>query len=77
MVQINNMRVYFYQRTEPKLYKNQGNAKLTFFENIFCNEKPHVARRAEPSPKMSKDISVMLAIATPIMMGTKEAYTCK
>lgn len=48
---------------------------LTFFENMFWREKPQVDTRAATRPSMSKDNSVMLAMATPRMIGTREKYT--
>lgn len=53
----------------------KNNLKLTFFEYIFWREKPHVDIRAAISPSMSKDSSVIVAMATPQMMGTREKYT--
>lgn len=53
---------------------NMGNI-ITFFEKIFCSENPHVATKAEIRPNMSKDISVMVAMATPRIIGTNEKYT--
>lgn len=47
----------------------------TFLENIFCNEKPIVDIRAANKPIKSKDISVMVAIPTPNIIGIKLRYT--
>ena len=46
--------------------------KLTFFENIFCNENPNVAIRALINPTISNDNSVTVAITTPPMIGRSE-----
>lgn len=47
----------------------------TFFERIFCNEKPSVADRAQINPTISNDSSVIVAIPTPVMIGIKLQYT--
>lgn len=44
---------------------------FTFLEKIFCNEKPIVEINALISPTTSKDSSVSVAIATPVMIGIK------
>ena len=51
--------------------------KLTFFENIFCKEKPSVATSALMSPMISNEISVTDATMTPPMMGSRDTYTWK
>lgn len=48
---------------------------LTFFEYMFWRENPQVDMRAATRPNMSKDNSVMVATATPRMIGTREKYT--
>lgn len=47
----------------------------TFFDRIFCNENPSVADRAQISPVISNDNSVIVAIPTPVMIGIKLKYT--
>ena len=42
---------------------------------MFWSENPQVDMRAATRPSMSKDSSVMVAMATPKMMGTREKYT--
>ena len=48
----------------------------TFLEKMFWREKKAVEERAARRPRVSKEISVMVAIATPRMMGNSERYTC-
>lgn len=48
---------------------------LTFFEKMFCIEKPMVEMRALIRPSMSNEISVTVAIATPVMIGSRLRYT--
>lgn len=48
---------------------------LTFLEYICCNENPAVDTRAHIIPMPSYDSSVMVAIVTPVMMGTRLKYT--
>lgn len=63
--------------TENDNYHPINMANLfTFFEKMFCSENPHVATKAETRPNISKDISVMVAMATPRIIGTNEKYTC-
>lgn len=47
----------------------------TFFDRMFCRENPSVADNAQISPSISNDSSVMVAIATPVIIGTKLKYT--
>lgn len=47
----------------------------TFFDIIFCSENPSVADSAQINPNISNDISVIVAIATPVIIGTKLKYT--
>lgn len=42
---------------------------------MFCNEKPIVDMSALIKPTMSNEISVKVAIATPVIIGTKLRYT--
>ena len=44
----------------------------TFFEKMFCREKPTVAAMAERRPRRSKESSVAEAIPTPEMIGISE-----
>lgn len=48
----------------------------TFLLKIFCRLNPQVATRALYIPIWSNEISVMVAIATPMMIGTRDKYTC-
>lgn len=47
----------------------------TFFEKIFCIENPSVADSAQINPIISNDNSVIVAIATPVMIGIRLKYT--
>jgi hypothetical protein len=51
--------------------------ELTFFENIFCSENPIVAINALIKPIKSKEISVTVAMATPVIIGIRDKYTWK
>lgn len=42
---------------------------------MFCMEKPIVEIRALIRPIMSKEISVTVAMPTPVMMGSRLRYT--
>lgn len=42
---------------------------------MFCIEKPSVAESAQINPIISNDNSVIVAIATPVMIGIKLKYT--
>ena len=44
---------------------------ITFLENIFCNEKPIVDIKADIKPIILKEISVIVAIPTPVIIGIK------
>lgn len=46
-------------------------SRSTFFEKMFCSEKPTVATSALIRPIMSNEISVSVAMATPVMIGTR------
>lgn len=48
---------------------------VTFFEKMFCMEKPIVEMRALIRPIISKEISVTVAIPTPVIMGSRLRYT--
>lgn len=43
----------------------------TFFDKIFCKEKPNVENSAQIKPIISNDNSVIVAIATPATIGIK------
>lgn len=44
---------------------------------MFCSEKPIVASNALIKPIISKEISVTVAIATPVIIGIRDKYTWK
>ena len=44
----------------------------TFFENIFITLNPAVANKADPSPIISNETSLTVAMLTPIMIGKSE-----
>lgn len=65
----------FYQIFRFKVLKLNPYVVLTFFENIFCKEKPIVDINADIKPIILKEISVIVAIPTPVIIGIKLKYT--
>ena len=54
------------------IFKKSLFIEHTFFEYMFCSEKPNVESRALIRPNKLNEISVTVAIVTPIMMGINE-----
>lgn len=63
------------KRNQSDCSGNSLGNKLTFLEKMFCMEKPMVEMRALIRPSMSNEISVTVAIATPVMIGSRLRYT--
>ena len=70
------LRWIMYLFGEYVLHSEPCGRLRTFLESMFCTANPAVAASALNIPTRLKDNSVIVAMATPPIMGNIDKYTC-